>query len=156
MADNYQQFSEEIKKLTPKEEKWLRDLLATPETRESFLLEARRHVDEEEDLDFSWSFDDDEVEGMGLWVYAEDAGNIEHVVLLVRAFLKKFRPKTCWTLEYADTCSRPRIGAFGGGAVLVTATDAQWLSTSTWRHDQVKKFEARMKRRKEKAKKAKK
>ena len=152
MADNYQQFSEEIKKLTPKEEKWLRDLLATHETRKSFLFEARRYIDEGEDLGFSWSFDDE----LGLWVYAEDAVNIEHIVLLVRAFLKKFRPKTCWTLEYAETCSKPRIGAFGGGAVIVTATNAQWLSTGMWRHDQVKKFEARMKRRKEKAKKAKK
>ena len=48
---------------------------------------------------------------------------------LVQKFLKKFRPDQCWSLTYATTCSKPRLGEFGGGAVFVTADSICWNSS---------------------------
>jgi hypothetical protein len=45
---------------------------------------------------------------------------------LVTKFLKEFRPDQCWSLTYATTCSKPRVGEFGGGAVFVTADAISW------------------------------
>ena len=64
--------------------------------------------------------------GRHLWVYAEESGNPDNVAWLVQKFLKKFRPDQCWSLTYATTCSKPRAGEFGGGAVFVTADAIMW------------------------------
>ncbi|MGA2258340.1 MAG: hypothetical protein ABSG53_27055, partial [Thermoguttaceae bacterium] len=42
---------------------------------------------------------------------------------LVHKFLKRFRPDQCWSLTYANTCSKFRVGEFSGGAVFVTANE---------------------------------
>jgi hypothetical protein len=59
--------------------------------------------------------------GRHLWVYAEESGWPDNLAWLVQKFLKKFRPDQCWSLTYAATCSKPRVGEFSGGAVFVTA-----------------------------------
>ena len=61
--------------------------------------------------------------GRHLWFYAEESGSPDNVAWLVQKFLKRFRPDQCWSLTYAATCSKPRVGEFGGGAVFVTADD---------------------------------
>ena len=45
------------------------------------------------------------------------------MIHLVQKFLKRFRPDQWWSLTYAATCSKPRVGEFGGGAVFVTADE---------------------------------
>lgn len=63
--------------------------------------------------------------GRHLWVYAEESGNPDNVAHLVQKFLKACRPEQCWSLTYAATCSKPRVGEFEGGAVFVTADGFQ-------------------------------
>ncbi len=72
--------------------------------------------------------DHDSEDGWGrhLWLYAEEGGEPDHVAWLIQKFLKEFRPQECWSLTYATTCSKPRIGEFGGGAVFVTADAIKW------------------------------
>ncbi len=53
-------------------------------------------------------------------------GDVSNVAWLVQKFLKKFRPDQCWSLTYSATCSKPRVGEFGGGAVFVTADTIRW------------------------------
>ena len=48
------------------------------------------------------------------------------MALLVQKFLQAFRPADVWTITYATTCSKPRCGAFGGGAGIVTADTIEW------------------------------
>ena len=69
--------------------------------------------------------------GRHLWVYAEESGSPDNVAWLVQKFLKKFRPDQCWSLTYSTTCSKPRVGEFGGGAVFVTADDDPLARTPT-------------------------
>ena len=71
------------------------------------------------DLDFQMEFRDDAA--IHVWFYAEESGDPGKVAHLVQKFLKEFAPDQYWSLTYATTCSKPRIGEFGGGAVFVTA-----------------------------------
>jgi hypothetical protein len=152
MADNYLEFSEVIPNLTEPEEAWLKEQLqavsvfdgreyvedAVPteltntEPDWSGIHFLRDKTDYDPDCDmlgFDYAFHEDhDPQGWGrhLWLYAEECGNPDNVAWLVRKFLKQFRPKQCWSLTYAITCSKPRIGEFGGGAVFVTADEIKW------------------------------
>jgi hypothetical protein len=79
---------------------------------------------------FEYSFADDHDTPDGwrrhMWIRAEEWGYVDGVAQLMRKFLKEFRPDQCWSLTYATTCSKPRIGEFGGGAVFVTAHEIKW------------------------------
>ena len=164
MADNYTEFSEVIPKLNEKEEGWLKDQLeivyvfgekeytddTLPKDRSSDDADwvgcrVFRDVEDYEcdagaDAGFQYEFcdSDDEDYGRHLWMYAQDWGYVDNAVQLVQKFLKTFRPDDCWSLAWATTCSKPKLGEFGGGAVFVTAKQVEHQDTwefgsSTWR-----------------------
>jgi hypothetical protein len=156
MAENWLQFSEVISQLTPNEESWLRTQLQWIAVQDGREIEVddqgldgavdgqwvgprflRDYEDEAEDYDpscgelgFQFDFHDDHdtPDGWGrhLWLYAEDGGEPNHAAWLVRKFLRRFRPDQCWSLTWSTSCSKPRVGEFGGGAVFVTATAIRW------------------------------
>lgn len=68
-----------------------------------------------------------------LWI-RDDCGqpNLDLVGDLLQAYLKKFDIDTAVTLEFACTCSKPRIDAFGGGAAVITKDAQHWMHTNTW------------------------
>ena len=168
MADNYLQFSEVLPNLSPEEETWLKDQLqdirvfgerecleddmpaeladAEPEWRgPRFLRDCGDFDPAWNTLEFQYAFDDDEHDGdwgRHLWLYAEDNGNPDYVAWLVRKFLKKFRPEECWSLTYATTCSKPRVGEFAGGAVFVTAEEIKWQNAYEFIEQERTAFEA--------------
>lgn len=91
--------------------------------------------------------EDDEVRGDGfvvsveepgssqLWIRDEGSGDPEHVVGFVRRCAAAFGLTGRWGFQYATTCSRPRLGAFGGGAHVVdlaTGVTIDWTSTDGW------------------------
>ena len=51
------------------------------------------------------------------------------------------RPDQCWSLTYATTCSKPRLGEFGGGAVFVTADNIRWNNSYDFVAEQRNAFE---------------
>lgn len=74
-----------------------------------------------DDAGFQYEFGQDGELGRHLWVYAEEGGDPNCVAHLVQKFLCQFRPDQSWSLTYATTCSKLRLGEFAGGAVFVTA-----------------------------------
>ncbi len=82
-------------------------------------------------LDFEFAFQDEE-DSRNLWLYADTHGDPEHVAWLVHKFLKRFHPDQCWSLTYANTCSKPKVGEFCGGAVFVTATEIKQQTADDW------------------------
>jgi hypothetical protein len=152
VADNYLQFSEVIANLTEQEEAWLKGQLqpvrvfgeteypedAVPaELADTdadwsgvrFLRDKTDHDPQWDALGFEYSFHEDhDTGGWGrhLWVYSEVWGDVGNVAWLVQKLLKQFRPDQCWSLTYSATCSKPRAGEFGGGAVFVTADTIRW------------------------------
>ena len=47
------------------------------------------------------------------------------------------------TLTYATTCSKPRVGEFGGGAVFVTAHEIKWQNAYDFVEQERTAFEAK-------------
>lgn len=146
MPNFYCQWSEEIKDLTQEEQEWLKLALQYPyelndeqfeewaETLNIAIEKARLNegpIDLEYWPGFDYSFCEEPDGTKYLWVHdSAGGGDIENVVLLVRTFLAKFRPGDVWTMNWGNTCSKPRIGAFGGGGVAVTAIGERWVSVS--------------------------
>jgi hypothetical protein len=77
----------------------------------------------EEDLgcEAEWTADGD------LWFHSEGV-NTDKIAYFMQQFLKQWHPTGCWSMTYAEYCSKPRIGEFGGGAIFVTATEIKWLN----------------------------
>jgi len=154
MANNYLQFSEVLPQLTDDEETWLRQKLehvfvfgereyAKDELPEGLNaddadwsgIRAWRNLDTSDTdwLGFEYEFDDDSDKwGRHLWIYSEECGEPVHVAHLVQEFLKRFRADQCWSLTYALTCSKLRVGEFTGGGCFVTADTIQWQNSDAF------------------------
>jgi hypothetical protein len=169
MADNYLQFSETLDNLTKPEADWLAgqleciavtnektyplDELPDDVAQEDLTYRGPRFLADGKQIDrwggepdFCWCFRDKQEHfrrGRHLWLYSEGYGSIDQVVCLVRKFLKRFRPNDVWTLTYAATCSKPRVGEFGGGAVIVTAKRVTWHDSGAIAAKAVKRLELR-------------
>jgi len=74
-----------------------------------------------------------EAQGSTVWV-SDDAGSasVDVLVEFLQEVLRRFMPDGSIGFEWANTCSRSRLDAFGGGAVLVTLDDAKWMNTGSW------------------------
>ena len=70
----------------------------------------------------------DEEEGT-IWVYSDDSGDPDYTVDLARAFLNRFDLDLVVSFQWANTCSKPRLDAFGGGAVVISRRNAVWFNT---------------------------
>jgi hypothetical protein len=136
MANNYTQFSECITSLTEKEIEWWEKELQCPDEMED--VERKKRMEELKDLDvsnpdcwpdFAWKIDKD---NSYLSIYTDEWGSVENVAITVQRFLYRFRPNGHFSLSWADWCSKPRFGEFGGGAIFVTHNDVQWKTTSYW------------------------
>ena len=135
MANNYRQFSEELNLKTPEEVEWAKKRLS--ELRRSVDRIAAVEVlegDEAEDLhrseskaDFEFSFDTNSVV-----MFAEENGSVDDIASFVEEYLRTFDPTGCWSLTWADHCSKPRPGEFGGGAAFITASGTKWIDSGGW------------------------
>ena len=106
MANNYLQFSEVIDNITPEEKEWWKKRIS------------------ELKLDEDWMPGSIQVEEEGsIWLYGEEFGDPDAVARIVQQFLFTFRPNHVFTLQWAETCSKMRIGEFSGGAMVVTAKE---------------------------------
>ncbi len=130
MADYYVQYSVEIDKLTDDEIKWLKARLNDVE-----------EVGADDDVD---DLGQVELRDRTLWFCAEESGDPRAIAKFVRDFLKRFRPNDSFSLEYAFTCSKPRLDGFGGGAIFVTAERIEHLDSSTWLRAQCEEHEKRI------------
>jgi len=164
MAEHYLEFSAALTHLTDEETSWLKSQLETvhvidgaeytedrlPDTGEATWIGCRAYRDmqdydpdfgEDAGFDYSFSEEVDADRGRYLWIYSEEHGCVDRVAHLVQKFLREFRPDGCWSLTYAGTCSKPRVGEFGGGAVFVTATDIKYCSAWGFVEEQEKRHE---------------
>ena len=170
MAQNYLQFSEVLVDLSEDEANWLKHQLEIvcvfddkeypednlPEGRDPAIAEwagCRVYLDMEdydpddgEDVGFDYKFrSDDEKKGASLWLFSEEFGRVDRVAHLVQKFLRQFRPDRCWSLTWALTCSKLRLGEFSGGAMFVTASEIKGLDSHSFLYDCVLAFEQQSK-----------
>lgn len=62
-------------------------------------------------------------------VIHSDCADIEELATVVQDFLIEFNLDTIIEFEWADTCSKPRPGEFGGGACIVSKTGWEIMNT---------------------------
>ena len=163
MANNYTLFSDAVANLTAAEEAWLKEQLQIvcvfgdneyaeddiPEALRDtscdwegprFMRDNKEYDPDSDCLTFQYEFRDDPDGGRILWVYSEENGDPGQVAYLVQCFLRKFAPDRYWSMTWACTCDKPRLGEFDGGAVLVTARRIRYFSPDAAVQDVVKKL----------------
>lgn len=75
--------------------------------------------------DFDWKIAD-----RAIWFYSEEHANIYNVGLVVQGLLKNFGSSDeYWCLTWSESCSKLRIGEFGGGAMAVNSNRIITLDT---------------------------
>ena len=70
-----------------------------------------------------------------LWIRDDGYGDPEQVIRFVKLCAAEFNLTGLWGFQYSNTCSRPRVDAFGGGAHvldLATGETVDWISTDGW------------------------
>lgn len=73
--------------------------------------------------------------GSKLWMRDDVTGDPERLLQFVRICAAEFGLKGRWGFQYANSCSQPRVDAFGGGAHVVDLTTGKtiaWTYTDGW------------------------
>lgn len=139
MADFYTRFSFMLPATTAQERAWVHDVLDAAADYSSDNDDAVPAVLVEVFGCGYWSLGfSAELGNDGLWIYSEGCGDEDQVVAFVQHYLARFRANEVVGFEWASTCSRPCLDAFGGGAAVVSATEVTWLNTSTWLSETLK------------------
>jgi hypothetical protein len=73
--------------------------------------------------------------GSQLWLRDDVSGDPERLIQFVKLCAAEFGLSGRWGFQYANTCSRPRLNAFGGGAHILdlgTGKTVEWIDTDGW------------------------
>lgn len=83
-------------------------------------------------IDFvdNWSFEVDKEKG-GIWIHT-DEGGVDAACEFVRHLLVRFSITDSVSFEWANTCSKPCLDAYGGGAAIITPKGIKTMSTCDW------------------------
>jgi hypothetical protein len=77
----------------------------------------------------------DAPEGSTLWIHDDNHGDVEAVIRFVLLLADELDLTGLWGFQYALTCSRPRLDAFGGGAHVIdlgARKSIVWTSSQEW------------------------
>jgi hypothetical protein len=144
MANNYRQASFTFK-ATNEQAAWLlyvheSMILARDEPSEPRDPEIAALYDllMDEDQPYSADIEHGAITGGGVWVHDDGEWiDVEYVAKLLQAWLKHFDINEPIAFEWAETCSKPRVGEFGGGACIVTQDAIQFSCTQRWIQEQL-------------------
>lgn len=73
--------------------------------------------------------------GTNLWMRDDVTGDPERLIQFVKRCAVEFGLTGRWGFQYANTCSKPRLDGFGGGAHvldLATGETVDWTYTDGW------------------------
>lgn len=73
--------------------------------------------------------------GSQLWLRDDVSGDPERLIQFVTLCAAEFGLKGRWGFQYANTCSRPQLNSFGGGAHILdlgTGDTVGWIDTDGW------------------------
>jgi hypothetical protein len=102
------------------------------------LFQSLRAADQNADDPDVAGFDlvrQDAPDGSTLWIHDDEHGDVEAVIHFVLRLAIQLDLTDLWGFQYALTCSRPRLDAFGGGAHVIdlgARKSIGWTSTQEW------------------------
>ena len=139
MSNNYTQFSVGIEFDNMAEHDWwLAMLREAAEYQEDEYYEAQYLTDDIKELIYQYGgigFEYD-IGKASIICYSEECGYLEVLTEMAREFLRKFQPKGCLSFEAVNTCSKPRVGEFGGYGYFITKDDIHFHSVFDWLRNQ--------------------
>lgn len=109
MANNYEQFSEIIECHTAFQREWLLNRLSKIE-------------EENEDILLCMYPPEGETK---IWLYNEEWSDTEALATILRDYLRNFNLDDHIIISVAYTCSKPRVGEFGGYAMGITKDEIE-------------------------------
>lgn len=78
----------------------------------------------------NWSFEVCK-EKAGIWIHS-DSGGVDAAAQFVQHLLERFSIAEPVSFEWANSCSKPCLDAYGGGAVVITAKRIKAMTTCDW------------------------
>jgi hypothetical protein len=87
--------------------------------------------DEDELLSTPWSLED-EGDLTIFWIRSDESGQVDLIVDILAKWQEDFKYEQPICFEWAYTCSKPRLNAFGGGSVLIHKGEAHYTNTFDW------------------------
>ena len=121
MANNYVEASWSIDDLTADELAWWK---------KEALRECPEDMDPEDmevPISNDWTLEDKSV-----WFTHDESIDVDSAASVIQRFLKEARPEGSCGFCWAETCSKPRLDNFGGGACFITAEKIEWNSAAGW------------------------
>lgn len=132
MADNFVSTSFEITLQTDDERNWWEKESARLDDAWDRSVELE---DYDPPLNNDWEFIYKE---NCIWFHSEESFNVDSASLVVQRFLKECRPNGVVGFTWAETCSKPRLDEFGGGACCITANEITFMNTHQWLDEHMK------------------
>ena len=102
------------------------------------LFQSLRAADQDTDDPEVAGFDlvrQDAPDGNILWIHDDEHGDVEAVIRFMLRLADDFNLTGLWEFQYALTCSKPRLNAFGGGAHVIdlgARKSIGWTSSQEW------------------------
>ena len=129
---NFIQFSQVITQLTDEEVRWLMRYIEHRHRGLDIEGNERDYDDDGVYPDFGFKILQSEEWGQYAWFYAQENGNIAQVAETVQDFLKTTRPKSSFSMTWAEYADKLRPEQFDGGAVFVTKDDIKTFHAGEW------------------------
>jgi hypothetical protein len=150
MSDIYVQFSEIINNVPNEAIEWIKHVLQAngegigekegEDERRQLISELGLNPKSDYDLDdwpyFCWDIEEEN----NLWLYSEEGFSGDHLIIFIQALAKKFIPNLVFKATFSNYCSKPEIGEFGGGWLVITKD--KFESGDTW--EEAKKVASRL------------
>lgn len=102
------------------------------------LFQELRDADQDADDPEVSGFDlahKDSPEGSTLWIHDDEHGDASNVISFVLRLAEDFDLTGLWGFQYALSCSRPLLDAYGGGAHVIdlgARKSIAWTCTQNW------------------------
>jgi hypothetical protein len=77
-------------------------------------VESGEFSEDKDFVDFAWEFIKE-----GLWIHEDESLDLDQVEALIKRLQEALNDEKHFVMSWAGTCSKPRIGEFGGGAFAV-------------------------------------
>lgn len=98
------------------------------------LAQENKRLEDAGEWGLSVAFEENED---GIWFHDDEgAVNIEALCDVLQLWLSEISDDTrSIGFEWANTCSKPRLDAFGGGAAFIRKDEVRFMNTGSWLHE---------------------
>lgn len=72
-----------------------------------------------------------DAEGEFMWMHGYEP-NLEALAGVIAELQEDLQLDSPWGFQYSNSCSKPRLDAYGGGACFIHRGEQEWFNTGRW------------------------